>query len=68
MYFDPVTIQSCLGGPTTAVIDGQNGMGHVIASNAMKMAIEKAKGLEWEWLLFVTKHIMALPVICLDGG
>ncbi|HBI81284.1 MAG TPA: lactate dehydrogenase, partial [Bacteroidales bacterium] len=30
-------------GPTTAVIDGQNGMGHVIASNAMKMAIEKAK-------------------------
>jgi L-2-hydroxycarboxylate dehydrogenase (NAD+) len=30
-------------GPTTAVIDGQNGMGHVIAYNAMKLAIEKAK-------------------------
>lgn len=30
-------------GPTTAVIDGQNGMGHVISYNAMKMAIEKAK-------------------------
>jgi LDH2 family malate/lactate/ureidoglycolate dehydrogenase len=26
----------------TAVIDGKNGMGHVIAYNAMKMAIEKA--------------------------
>jgi LDH2 family malate/lactate/ureidoglycolate dehydrogenase len=30
-------------GPTTAVIDGQNGMGHVISFNAMKLAIEKAK-------------------------
>jgi len=30
-------------GFTTAVIDGQNGMGHVIAFNAMRMAIEKAK-------------------------
>jgi len=30
-------------GPTTAVIDGQNGMGHVISFNAMRMAIEKAK-------------------------
>ena len=30
-------------GPTTAVIDGQNGMGHVIAYNSMHMAIEKAK-------------------------
>lgn len=29
--------------PTTAVIDGQNGMGHVISNNAMKMAIDKAK-------------------------
>lgn len=29
--------------PTTAVIDGQNGMGHVISYNAMKMAIDKAK-------------------------
>lgn len=30
-------------GPTTAVIDGQNGMGHVISTSAMKMAVEKAK-------------------------
>jgi L-2-hydroxycarboxylate dehydrogenase (NAD+) len=30
-------------GPTTAVIDGQNGMGHVISYNAMKLAIQKAK-------------------------
>lgn len=30
-------------GPTTAVIDGDNGMGHVISFNAMKMAIDKAK-------------------------
>jgi L-2-hydroxycarboxylate dehydrogenase (NAD+) len=30
-------------GPTTAVIDGQDGMGHVISYNAMKLAIDKAK-------------------------
>ncbi len=30
-------------GPTTAVIDGHNGMGHVIAHMAMRLAIEKAK-------------------------
>jgi L-2-hydroxycarboxylate dehydrogenase (NAD+) len=30
-------------GPTTAVIDGQDGMGHVIAYNAMNLAIGKAK-------------------------
>ena len=29
-------------GPTTAVIDGHDGMGHVIAKKAMAMAIEKA--------------------------
>lgn len=29
--------------PSTAVIDGQNGMGQVISYNAMKLAIEKAK-------------------------
>jgi LDH2 family malate/lactate/ureidoglycolate dehydrogenase len=29
--------------PTTAVIDGHNGMGHVIAARAMKLAIKKAK-------------------------
>lgn len=30
-------------GPTTAVIDGHDGMGHVIAQKSMTMAIEKAK-------------------------
>ncbi len=29
--------------PTTAVIDGHNGMGHVIAKRAMELAIKKAK-------------------------
>jgi LDH2 family malate/lactate/ureidoglycolate dehydrogenase len=29
-------------GPTTAVVDGHDGMGHVIAYKAMKLAIEKA--------------------------
>lgn len=30
-------------GPTTAVLDGQNGMGQVISYHAMRMAIDKAK-------------------------
>lgn len=30
-------------GPTTAVIDGHNGMGHVIGKKAMQLAIDKAK-------------------------
>jgi len=30
-------------GPTTAVIDGGNGMGHVIGKRSMEMAIDKAK-------------------------
>ena len=30
-------------GPTTAVIDGHDGMGHAIARRAMQMAIDKAK-------------------------
>ncbi len=30
-------------GPTTAVIDGHNGMGHVIARRAMEIAIDKAR-------------------------
>ena len=41
---NPVTNYKILKeGPTTAVIDGQNGIGHVISYNAMKLAIEKAK-------------------------
>jgi L-2-hydroxycarboxylate dehydrogenase (NAD+) len=30
-------------GPTTAVVDGHNGMGHVIGKKSMELAIEKAK-------------------------
>jgi L-2-hydroxycarboxylate dehydrogenase (NAD+) len=30
-------------GPAIAVVDGHNGMGHVIAYNSMKMAVDKAK-------------------------
>ena len=29
--------------PTTAVVDGHNGLGHVVGYNSMKLAIEKAK-------------------------
>jgi LDH2 family malate/lactate/ureidoglycolate dehydrogenase len=36
---------------TTAVIDGHDGMGHVIGKKAMQMAIDKAKNTVWEWLL-----------------
>jgi len=41
---NPVTkITTVRETPGTAVLDGNNGMGHVIAKKAMKMAIEKAR-------------------------
>ncbi len=41
---NPVTnIEVVREGPTTAVIDGHNGMGQVIAHRAMQIAIKKAK-------------------------
>ncbi len=41
---NPVTkIDVVKEGPTTAVLDGNNGMGQVIAKKAMEMAIDKAK-------------------------
>lgn len=41
---NPVTnIEIVREGPTTAVVDGHNGMGHVIAYKSMKLAIEKAE-------------------------
>jgi LDH2 family malate/lactate/ureidoglycolate dehydrogenase len=52
MYYDRIKegiyevktdIQVIKEGPTTALLDGGCGMGHVIAHKAMKMAIEKAK-------------------------
>ena len=36
--------------PATAVIDGHNGMGQVIAKKSMQMAIDKAKNMVWGWL------------------
>lgn len=40
----PVTkIEIVREGPTTAIIDGNNGMGHVIAKKAMSICIEKAR-------------------------
>jgi L-2-hydroxycarboxylate dehydrogenase (NAD+) len=40
---EPVTqMEIVKEGPTTAVIDGHNGMGHVISYHATQMAIEKA--------------------------
>jgi LDH2 family malate/lactate/ureidoglycolate dehydrogenase len=52
MYYDriragiqcPVTdFQVVREGPTTAVVDGNHGMGHAIAYRAMQMAIDKAR-------------------------
>jgi L-2-hydroxycarboxylate dehydrogenase (NAD+) len=41
---NPVTrMEIVKEGPTTAVIDGHDGMGHVIAKKSMAMAIDKAK-------------------------
>lgn len=41
---DPVTrLEIVRESPTTAVIDGHNGMGHVIGFKAMNIAIEKAR-------------------------
>jgi L-2-hydroxycarboxylate dehydrogenase (NAD+) len=41
---NPVTnIETIKEGPTTAVLDGHNGMGHVVSKVAMDLAIEKAK-------------------------
>jgi L-2-hydroxycarboxylate dehydrogenase (NAD+) len=41
---NPVTkIEVVRESPTTAVVDGHNGMGHVIAKYSMQMAIDKAK-------------------------
>jgi LDH2 family malate/lactate/ureidoglycolate dehydrogenase len=41
---NPITqIDIVREGPTTAVLDGNNGLGHVIAKRGMAMAIEKAR-------------------------
>ncbi|MDD2324313.1 MAG: Ldh family oxidoreductase, partial [Bacteroidales bacterium] len=41
---NPVTeIEIVREGPATAVLDGHDGMGHVISKKAMQMAIEKAR-------------------------
>lgn len=41
---NPITeIEIVREGPTTTVIDGHNGMGHVVSQKAMQMAIDKAQ-------------------------
>jgi len=41
---DPVTrMEVVREGPTTAVVDGHNGMGHVIATRSMRLAVDKAR-------------------------
>ncbi|MEI6854404.1 MAG: Ldh family oxidoreductase, partial [Bacteroidota bacterium] len=41
---NPVThVEVIRESPTTAVVDGHNGMGHVIAKHSMQMAIDKAR-------------------------
>ncbi len=41
---EPITrMEIVREGPTTAVIDGHNGMGHVIGKKSMQMAIDKAR-------------------------
>jgi L-2-hydroxycarboxylate dehydrogenase (NAD+) len=45
IQFPQTQLEVLKDGPTTAVLDGHHGMGHVIAHRAMKMAIEKAKML-----------------------
>jgi L-2-hydroxycarboxylate dehydrogenase (NAD+) len=41
---DPITnMEIVRESPTTAVVDGHNGMGHVIAFKSMQLAIDKAK-------------------------
>jgi len=43
---NPVTkFEIVKDGPTTAVVDGHNGMGQVVSKRAMQMAIDKAKKL-----------------------
>lgn len=43
---NPVTeVELVRESPTTAVFDGHNGMGHVVATRAMETAIEKAEAL-----------------------
>jgi len=52
IYYDRIKdgIQKCITnfevvreGPTTAVVDGHDGMGHVISKRSMQLAIDKAK-------------------------
>ena len=59
-------------GPTTAVIDGHDGMGHVIAKKSMQMAIDKAKefGLGMTVVRNSTHYGIAgyYPLMAIDNG
>jgi LDH2 family malate/lactate/ureidoglycolate dehydrogenase len=48
---------------TTAVLDANNGMGHVVSKKAMQMCIDKAKIYGMEWLPYEIVLTMVLLVI-----
>jgi LDH2 family malate/lactate/ureidoglycolate dehydrogenase len=59
-------------GPTTAVIDGHDGMGHVIAKKSMQIAIDKAKeyGIGMAAVRNSTHYGIAgyYPLMAIDNG
>ena len=59
-------------GPTTAVIDGHDGMGHVIAKKSMQIAIDKAKeyGIGMTAVRNSTHYGIAgyYPLMAIDNG
>jgi hypothetical protein len=62
---NPVTnMEVVREGPTTAVIDGHNGMGHVISFGHGKWAIDKARQYwAWAWWQYETPATTVLLVI-----
>lgn len=59
---NPVTkIDVVREGPTTAVLDGNHGMGHVIGVRAMELAIKKPVSTGWVWWPYATPVTTASP-------
>ena len=49
--------------PSTAVVDGDGGLGLVVAPYAMQIAIDKAKNVGTGWVSVQNRIILVLPVI-----
>ena len=47
-------------GPSSAIVDGDDGLGHVISVKAMERAIDLAKKMALEWLRLLTAVIAVL--------